>query len=401
MSGRTRTDRPEGRPDQGTTVGEVTLDPSVEERQVEPSTSTSTTGSDGDRDLDTECHLWALTHRLDDGLVVPIVAVPKGQASVIATASWDRIGPAIDVVRSHRDRCDIYVGIYAIEKARMKRIISEGRRGTQSEVDAVVAVIADVDIAGPNHRAEKDYPRDVEEAQAVVSGVGVDPMLLLHTGGGLAAWWILECPIIFDDADHRKAIRSEVLDLFANGIDRAASQIGREVDHLADPVRVMRLAGTVNYKHGGSDPVQMMSWNPDIVLTNNELADACREVEPEVPPRSTPTTERPTNRLAALTDGPNILTHAIDPLPWSAIWPAGWTRRKDGVVGGVTVERWQRPGSSHDHSAVCWPDGGCTVHSDAVSGLPAGKYSKAKVVAALAGISVSDLARDLWRRGAA
>lgn len=349
-------------------------------------------------DSHTECHLWSVTHRLPAGLVVPVVAF--NPVRVIATVDADSIGTAVDAVAAARDRCQIYAGIYAVEADVMARAAREHRRGNEAEVAAIHSVIADVDVAGPGHRAAKDYPHDRDEADTVLDGVGIDWSFVVATGGGLGAWAVLEEPLLVGCDEDRAAIRT-VLGLFANGVDASAQRLGREVDHLADLARVMRLAGTYNLKASGKVPAVLVSWDAGLALGEDALVAAC-VADPQEPHDATPAHEPARRRLLELTaTGPDVLTRAIDPLDWSDIWPAGWRRRKDTTIDGQTVERWQRPGASSDHSVVCWPDGGCKVHSDAVPGLPAGNYSKAEVVAHLAGITVSDLARELWQRGAA
>lgn len=281
------------------------------------------------------------------------------------------------------------------------RLIAEGRRGGAAEVAAIHSVIADVDIAGPGHRAAKNYPHDLDEAHAVLDGVGIDWSFVVATGGGLGAWAVLEEPLVVGCEEDRDEIQ-RLLGQFANGVDASAQRVGREVDHLADLPRVMRLAGTYNLKAGGKVPAVLVSWDAGVVLGDDDLAAACVADPPVSHPEAPARVPARRPLLEPKADGPNILAKTIDLLEWHEILkPHGWERREDSKVGGVTVERWRRPGASSFHSVVCWPGGGCKVHSDAVPGLPAGNYSKAEVVAHLAGITVSDLARELWQRGAA
>lgn len=354
--------------------------------------------SDAELNAHAERHLRSITHRLPTGLVVTLVSFHP--VRVIATVDVDSIGAAVDAVAAVRHDRQVYAGTYALEDDTAARLIAEGRRGGAAEVAAIHSVIADVDIAGPGHRAAKNYPHDLDEAHAVLDGVGIDWSFVVATGGGLGAWAVLEEPLLVGGDEDRDEIQ-RLLGQFANGVDASAQRVGREVDHLADLPRVMRLAGTYNLKAGGKVPAVLNSWNTGVVLGNDDLVAAC-VTDPPVSHHETPARVPARRSLLELkATRPNIFAKAIDPLEWSEIWPAGWRRRKDTTIDGQAVERWQRPGASSDHSVVCWPGGGCKVHSDAVPGLPAGNYSKAEVVARLAGISLSDLARRLWQRGAA
>lgn len=151
----------------------------------------------------TEAHLLALTSQLPDDLAVPVVAFPNGAPVIIGAGRHGHIGKAVDAVARYRDQCNVYIGVYAVELDRLRRLHKKGRRGGDDDVAAVVAVIVDVDIAGPNHKSEKDYPHDLDEAHAVVDGVGPEPTFTLHTGGGIGAWWVLADPLFIDSADDR------------------------------------------------------------------------------------------------------------------------------------------------------------------------------------------------------
>lgn len=105
-------------------------------------------------------------------------------------------------------------------------------------------------------------------------------------------------------------------------------------------------------------------------------------------------------------DAPNILD-AFDSVPWSAVWPSGWVNVTDDYVKknnrpspkllGEPAELWLRPGSDSVYSVKCAPQW-CQVFSTAVDGLPEGAYRKASVYAWRLGVSVGDLARELWKR---
>lgn len=346
-------------------------------------------------------HLSVLADGLPDGLVVPVVTSDGFTIKGIA-ARGDLEG-ALEVVGRRRARENVYTGVYALEAERCAQLRAVGERGGADDVAALLCLFADIDIAGPNHRADKRYPETLEDAFAVLDVLPA-ATLVVHTGGGLGAFWT------FREALTDIARAGGLLARWADVVDRAAASLGWEVDHLADPCRVMRLAGTLNHKADPPQPVPIWRapefhedppgyrWEPE------ELAEWCDYLEaalPALPEPKRPT--RPARKSSVSTRVPtgdelNILD-SVNAADWADVWPLDWSFAGTATVAGETVERWRRPGATSPHSATCWPDGGCHVFSDAVSGLPAGDYSKAEVLAWKLDLDLSGLARLLIAEG--
>ena len=83
----------------------------------------------------------------------------------------------------------------------------------------------------------------LEEAKALVLGVDPEPSVIVGSGVGLHAYWTLARPTpdLLRVALLNKAIRDRV-----------------KGDNAIDPARILRLAGTLNHKHGPPLPVQLL-----------------------------------------------------------------------------------------------------------------------------------------------
>ena len=150
---------------------------------------------------------------------------------------------------------DIYVGV-----ALRRDPLSENKRGGFDSIVGVCGLWADIDIQDDVHAA-KSYPPTQEAAVGLINSTGLEPTIVVHTGHGLHAWWILSEPLYFDDAASRTKFQNT-----SNGWQRylreRAQESGWTVDSTGDLARVLRVAGTTNNKAGDALPVTIVSTGP-------------------------------------------------------------------------------------------------------------------------------------------
>ncbi len=126
------------------------------------------------------------------------------------------------------------------------------RRGKRAEVTLLPALWIDIDIAGPGHAAN-NLPRDVTEVvEGLLVPFGLDPTMLVHSGGGLHAYWCLDKIAQVDDAN-RGSLQELLQGLYAR-FAALASGRGWHLDNVSDLARVLRPAGTLNRKPGREPP---------------------------------------------------------------------------------------------------------------------------------------------------
>jgi putative DNA primase/helicase len=106
----------------------------------------------------------------------------------------------------------------------------------------------DIDLAYGAH-AESALPATEADALAFLMSLPAKPSLIIHTGGGLHAYWLFESPLwLLTDAD--RAAVTELLRQFAHTLCQAGKTHGWTLDALRDLARVLRPAGTINHKYG-------------------------------------------------------------------------------------------------------------------------------------------------------
>lgn len=124
-------------------------------------------------------------------------------------------------------------------------------RGDEDDIAEVVAIPADLDWAHETRRTEKVLPTECEVRDALAHlGPNLQPSIVVNSGHGLQAWWVLTEPVTPDDAKQ----------LIAQ-LDVALANVGLE-NGRSDLASILRLPGTNNCKGGVMVvPVVIETWD--------------------------------------------------------------------------------------------------------------------------------------------
>jgi hypothetical protein len=134
---------------------------------------------------------------------------------------------------------DVYVGVGLsnADRGLTHRCVSD-------EVAGLIGFWADFDIRSEAHT--KALPATIEDALSIIPEC-MPPTLVIATGNGAHAWWLLKEPHVFDDAEDRKDT-AMLVSRWQTLLRLRASQRGWAFDRLSDLARVLRIPGTVNFK---------------------------------------------------------------------------------------------------------------------------------------------------------
>lgn len=136
---------------------------------------------------------------------------------------------------------DTYIGCGA-----GKKDYGSTRRARADQIAAIPGLWADLDLAGPGHK-KKNLPETEEQALGILASCGLEPSIIVHSGGGIQAWWLFTEPLDCGDAAGIERAKNLTLG-WHNVISQHARVKGYVVDATHDLARVMRLPGTANCK---------------------------------------------------------------------------------------------------------------------------------------------------------
>lgn len=242
----------------------------------------------------------------------------------------------------------------------------------------LVAVFADLDIAGDGHAPGGLPHPTLEEAQKIVGAVGLPPSLVVWSGNGVHVWWRLTAPIEFFDEDDRRHGLA-LVKAFGDTVRLRGLEMGRHVDDVGDGARLLRVPGTLNLKSRSTPkPVTVIHRADGALYSESDLRDVIasederERLRPHQAPASAPSERYEpgaglADAFAAIVSWADILT------------PHGWQCvGRTGLYGGA--ELWRRPGSAAEYSAYALDDPPVLVNfsstAEAAYGIPAGDGHK-------------------------
>ena len=151
------------------------------------------------------------------------------------------------------DAQDVYWGLHLVDEAPAK-----GKRACAETVSSVSFLHGEYDIKGPAHK-EPDLPETQEAALDFLHGLESPPSIIVHSGNGLHAYWLLEEPIAVTD-DNREWVKQ-----LLHGHERHILQLGAaqgwKFDPVADLARILRIPGTLNHKSDPPKRVEVIEAN--------------------------------------------------------------------------------------------------------------------------------------------
>ncbi len=125
-----------------------------------------------------------------------------------------------------------------------KKNLGLGNKGTQNQMDGLLGLYCDIDVAHAVHAAP-NLPTSIEEAVGLVKGHGFDPSIIINSGHGIQAWWVFEEPWMFDSDEERQ----QAINLSTRMIETIRARNPKyKIDGVMNIERVLRIPGTWNCK---------------------------------------------------------------------------------------------------------------------------------------------------------
>lgn len=156
---------------------------------------------------------------------------------------WARLSEIDDLVHEASviaDTCCVWFGVST------RRTRLNFGRGGEDDCVALPALFADIDIQGPGHKSAQLPPTE-EEARQLLSYFP-PPNILVHSGGGLQPYWVLDEPLPAEEA-------RSVLTNWAYTWEEISKGYGWSIDNVFELARVLRLPGTFNRKRTLAEPL--------------------------------------------------------------------------------------------------------------------------------------------------
>jgi hypothetical protein len=171
---------------------------------------------------------------------------------------------------------DVYFGVHPTTQ--IPPFNSGGEAAPPERVRAQIPYIAAINCLFAEFDAAQ-FLDDKDRILSHIGGLAQRPSVVIDSGGGYHAYWLLRETCYLDSPDARER---------AMRIQRAWVEYVGGDPGARDLARVLRLPGTMNYKYKPPRPVQIVRANFDRLYDLGEMARACRAGKPRPKPLSPP-----------------------------------------------------------------------------------------------------------------
>jgi putative DNA primase/helicase len=184
-------------------------------------------------------------------------------------SKWFRVSDAAGIVRAAVAATaagrHAYISIGAGQKV--------GRRHNADTIDTLGTLWIEIDMVAAGHHkaADGDLAPDADAALALLEQFPVPPSVIVHTGGGIQAYWFLTAALEGDDIRKSLALWKSHWRGISGSCPWPAA-IGVET---IDPARVYRLPGSRNVKTAPTKPVQILQMEPGRRYDLGEILSEC------------------------------------------------------------------------------------------------------------------------------
>lgn len=263
-----------------------------------------------------------------------------------------------------------------------------GARGDAASSASFPGMWSDIDLAGPGHKHKvnmpgvegyeagkkirQPLPPTTEIALAILADAGIPtPTTVIHSGGGLYAWWILHQPLDLVNDEMELPYATGTSEAWQKMLEDAYTVAGYHYGNVGDLSRVLRIPGTVNRKipedprpcvgipaYRGGPRYEVAELDDVLANVGRGLAERAAEVRAQLDQAGRPSQPKlpkpATSSVGQWSSGatPAMISTAGDSpfddfenhTTWDDILtPHGWTIHHHGHGNGVY---WTRPGKN-------------------------------------------------------
>lgn len=160
----------------------------------------------------------------------------------IGRASWKKIARAAAHLAQHQT---VYHSVALQHPDCEPHPWHRSKNGTAYQVPGLWF---DLDLGYGQHAAST-LPQSDQEALDFLHSLPARPSVILHSGGGLYAWWFFKEPCVLTTTEEREQV-ARLAQQFTRTLVEAGRLHDWTLDALGDLGRVLRPAGSINGKYG-------------------------------------------------------------------------------------------------------------------------------------------------------
>jgi hypothetical protein len=171
--------------------------------------------------------------------------IPNGMSLLIWTkqdklSAWfSNTGDAADYAISRAPECDVYVGV-SLRTAGL----GPHQAGKLETIRLIPGFWGDFDCGDKDNG--KSYPPSVADAHSLLADAPVAPSMVIGSGSGLHAYWLLKEPLLVETEESRSAAK-DLVKAWSDHWGELARRRGWVLDSFGGINKQLRVPGTWNH----------------------------------------------------------------------------------------------------------------------------------------------------------
>ena len=172
----------------------------------------------------------------------------SGAVKIFHTSEFER---ASDYMIANAKYDDVYFTVGLLSEPPTKG------RGAAKDIGFLSCLHADFDLLNDNNvHAKSALPTNSDELRGFLDELSIPtPSIMVNSGNGIHAYWLMEQPLKLDSEDARKTAAGTLKGFQQVIIAEAQRSRGWKFDNTGDLARVLRFPGTLNHK---TDPAKQV-----------------------------------------------------------------------------------------------------------------------------------------------
>lgn len=187
--------------------------------------------------MDTKEFFAEIYKGCDEGYIT-LTLLPERRTLWFKLSELEKLEQAI---KKYSNKTNVYFGVCL-----RKRILPNNLRGKDNDISTVTTLYADIDIKSKAH-AQTALPSSVKEAADFLNSLPLKATIIVNSGNGLHAYWLLDTPVKIQSAKDQEYI-SSVFKGWSRLLSLKANELGWKLDNVSDLARVLRVPGSINHK---------------------------------------------------------------------------------------------------------------------------------------------------------
>ena len=200
--------------------------------------------------MDTKAFLSTIYRKCTEGYIT-LTLLPERKTLWFKVGELDKL---YEAVRKYGAKTNTFFGV-----GLRKNVLQNNLRGSENDILTITTLYADIDIRSNAH-AQTALPSSIDEATKFLNSLPLKPSILVNSGNGLHAYWLLDSPFKIHSARDKEHI-SAIFKGWSRFLGAMAKERGWKLDNVSDLARVLRLPGSINHKLKNGSICEVLGCN--------------------------------------------------------------------------------------------------------------------------------------------